>query len=413
MINSSKLFVLTLSLFSSMTFLFSEEAEVITAQVIDESAEIILTKDEKKRLSLSRKDELPDHLEKNGDRYMEGYVQALIDANYYEYNVLVYVKNKVVYLYNLPDNDLISNSILAFVKDMPSVTQVEVGKAFPDEELKIQEEYIGRSQVRGVWFPQSTLIYQPMIADPRNPGNSAGYRWGDKVIGDQVVEVSLGDFFPIYRWREVFAAKGDLQFDIVGCAWSLFKMFPNNSPDGEWAELVNTDYLLALPFTYAFDRWSFRLQPYHISTHLGDEFLAKRPYYQRKNPSFEAVDFFTAYQITQGVRVYGGVGYIFHSDRTFKMDPFYVEYGGEVRALGTRSYYYMLYGTPFFACFFRNWQDMDWKLDATVALGYEWSKLQGVGRKVRLFVEFRNAYSAGEFMRDMAQFVEIRLYYGY
>ena len=408
----SKFIVMTLSLILA-TLGQAHELEVIeSVNYPDENVEFILVKD-KKRLSLSRKDELPDHLDKNGDRYMEGYVQAFIDANYYEYNVLVYVKEKVVYLYNLPKNDLISNSIIAFVKDIPSVSQVELGKSFPDEELKIQEEYIGRSTVKGIWFPQSTLVYQPMVADPRNPGNSVGYRWGDEVIGKQVVEVSLGDVFPIFRWREVFSAKGDLQFDIVGCAWSLFKMFPTNSPENEWAELVNTDFLLALPLTYAFDRWSFRLQPYHISTHLGDEFLDRRPGYKRVNPSMEAVDFFTAYQIAEGFRVYGGLGWIFHSDSSFPMKPFYVEYGGEVRAFGTRSYYHMLYGTPFFAVFFRNWQEMDWRLDATIALGYEWSKLQGVGRKVRLFAEYRNAYSDGEFFHRMAQFFEIRLYYGY
>ena len=105
-----------------------------------------------------------------------------------------------------------------------------------------------------------------------------------------------------------------------------------------------------------------------------------------KLPTLEAIDFFTAYQIAEGFRVYGGLGWIFHSDSSFPMKPFYVEYGGEVRAFGTRSYYYMLYGTPFFAVFMKNWQEMDWRLDATIALGYEWSKLQGVGRKVQKFM---------------------------
>lgn len=390
----------------------SETPVVECVQTDDMSADVLLVEN-KKRMSLSRKDELPGDRDKNGDRYMEGYVQALIDANYYEYNVLVYVKDKVVYLYNLPRNDLISNSIVAFVKDVPSIERVELGKEFPSEELKIQEEYIGRSTIKGIWFPQSTLVYQPMVADPKNPGNSVGFRWGDEVIGQKVVEVSLGDVFPIFRWREVFPAKGDLEFDIVGCAWSLFKMWPDNAPNDEWAELVNTDYLLALPLSYAFDKWSFRLQPYHISTHLGDEFLAKRPFYVRKNPSMEAVDFFTAYQFTENLRAYAGVGWIFHSDQSFPMKPFYVEYGGEARFFGTRSYYHMLYGTPFIALFFRNWQENDWSLDATCALGYEWSKLQGVGRKVRLFAEYRRAYSDGEFFNQIADFFEIRLYYGY
>jgi len=405
----ASLFVLFSALEGVSASLPSQDVVLIDDQ---RQSEIILTEG-KKRLSLSRTDQLPEHMGKQGDRYMEGYIQALIDANYYEYNVLVAVKENVVYVYNLPKNDLISNSILSFVKDMPGVAQVELGEKFPDVKLEHVEEYVGKSRVKGIWFPQSTLVYQPMVADPMNPGNSVAFRWGDSTLGNKTVSISLGDTFPIFRWREVFSPKGDLQLDIVGCAWSVFNMWSGDNFRNEVSELVNTDYLLALPISYAFDRWSFRFQIYHISSHLGDEFLAKRPNYVRDNPSMEAIDFFTAYQIAEGFRVYGGLGWVFHSDQTYPLKPFYVEYGGEVRLLGVRSYYYMLYGSPFFAVFMRNWQAVDWRLDATIDLGYEWSKLQGVGRKVRIFAEYHNGYSSGEFYKDTSQYIAIRLYYGY
>jgi hypothetical protein len=127
----------------------------------------------------------------------------------------------------------------------------------------------------------------------------------------------------------------------------------------------------------------------------------------------EAIDFFTAYQVAVGFRVYGGPGWVFHSDSSYPLKPFYVEYGGEVRILGVRSYYYMLYGSPFFAVYMRNWQACDWRLDTNLALGYEWSKLQGVGRKVRLFAEYHDGYSEGEFFKEHTSYFAIRLYYGY
>jgi hypothetical protein len=403
-------FVYICLLFSQALF---ASVEVTVSADIDREVEVQTIASEKRK-TLSRSDTLPpDRLEESGDHYMEGYVQALIDAHYYEYNVLVFVKDKVVYLYNLPNNDLISKSIVQFVKDMPGVDRVDRGENFPSKELALQEEYVGRSKVRGIWFPMSTLIYQPMIADPRYIGNSVGYRVGDDTIGNIVVAVSLGDTFPIYRWRNVFPAKGDLQFDIEGVAWSLFKMWAGNDVRNEWAELVNTDFLLGLPFSYAFDKWSFRLRPYHISSHLGDEFLAKRPNYQRCNPSMEAVDFFTSYQFNQFLRLYAGPGWIFHSDQTYRLKPFYVEYGGEFRIPGNKSYYHQLYGAPFVAVYFRNWQEMKWRLDTTLTLGYEWSKLQGIGRKIRLYLQYHDGYSDGEFFKMVSRYVGLQLSYGY
>src|SRR5271170_7679089 len=50
------------------------------------------------------------------DPYLEGYIQALIDVHYYEYQVVVIVKDHKVLLANLPHNDLLAKSIIAFVK---------------------------------------------------------------------------------------------------------------------------------------------------------------------------------------------------------------------------------------------------------------------------------------------------------
>ncbi len=52
---------------------------------------------------IKRSDSLPvETFEHATDPYLEGYIQALIDANYYEYNVIVVVKDHKVTLYNLP-----------------------------------------------------------------------------------------------------------------------------------------------------------------------------------------------------------------------------------------------------------------------------------------------------------------------
>lgn len=350
------------------------------------------------------------------DPYFEGYIQALIDAHYYEYEVIVIVKDHKVYLANLPNNDLLSKSIITFVSDIPGVKSVEATD-ISYVELEARKAYVAQPHVSGVWFPQSTVLFAPLVADPRQPVNSAALRIGDKVIGDIVAAVSLGDDFPIFRWLNIWRWNGDLQIGIEAGIWSVFN-FSNvpNRPKHETCELVNTDFLVGVPITYAFDRWSFRFRVYHISSHLGDEFLVNDPdfLHKRKNPSMEAVDFFTSYQFSSHFRGYFGPGVVFHSDPSFKIKPLYVEYGLELRLLGTKLYYHRLYGTPFFAIHLENWQQRHWDLDMTFKMGYEISKLQGIGRKMRVYVDYHHGYSyEGQFFNKRTQYGELGFSWGF
>ena len=352
------------------------------------------------------------HLSSEEDAYLEGYIQALVNSHYYEYDILVYVENGDVYLYNLPKNALLRTSILSYVEDLPEVKSVTPVEKFPEKRLEVIEKREVRPQITGIWFPQQTVLYPPMIANPRATIYSAAYHIGDNVIGTKSIAVSLGDNFPIFRWRNLFRWKGDLQFDIQAGVWSVFKM--GIDFNGEISELVNTDYLIGFPLSYAVDKWSFRLRAYHVSTHLGDEFLVHNPGVVRLNPSMEAIDLFVSYQVNSALRVYIGPGWVFHSDRTFRITPpFYVEWGGEVRLLGYKSFYHKLYGTAFLAIYLRNWQVNGWNLDGTYMAGYEWSKLQGVGRKMRIFINYHRGYSEGQFFKMRTSWTGFGLSWGF
>ncbi|MEM7176008.1 MAG: DUF1207 domain-containing protein [Chlamydiota bacterium] len=361
----------------------------------------------------SRSDSIPkEHLADEEDAYLEGYIQSLVNANYYEFDVLVYVENGDVYLYHLPKNTLIRNSIINFVRDLPEVKSVTQIDKLPEERLEKLEKREVKPQVKGIWFPQSTVLYPPMIANPRATIYSAAYRIGDNVMGTKSIGVSFGDNFPIFRWRNVFWGTGDLQIDIQAGVWSVFKMGIHYND--EISELINTDYLVGIPLSYAFDKWAFRLRVYHVSSHLGDEFLVHNPGIVRVNPSMEAIDFFVSYQVNSSIRLYIGPGWVFHSDRTFPIKPpLYLEYGGEWRFLGHRSLYHRLYGTMFIAIYLRHWQVNHWRIDGTYMGGYELSKLQGVGRKMRLFVSYHHGYSEGQFFKDRTSYTSFGLSWGF
>ncbi|MCH9611728.1 MAG: hypothetical protein S4CHLAM102_02000 [Chlamydiia bacterium] len=347
------------------------------------------------------------------DSYKAGYIQGLIDLHYYEYEVLVYVEGTDVYLYNLPNNVLVKNSIIAFVEDMPDVCAVYIGEDFPDKELKKNEQFEARPYVNGVWFPENSVLFQPLIANPREITYSVGYRMSDNILGNQIIPISLGDIFPIFRWTDVGPLHAAIQIDIAACVWGVFNMNPDNAPNDEWAELITTDYILSIPLTWAFDRWSFRLRVYHISSHLGDEFMNNNPPVVRLNPSFEALEFMSSCQAADGLRLYFGPGFILNSDQSYPLDRWYLEYGGEWRIETYNSHYHKLYGSPFIAVDVQNWQCAGWRFSTTAQIGYEWSKLHGAGRKVRLFGEYHHGVSEGQFFKDISQYYAIRISWGF
>jgi hypothetical protein len=147
---------------------------------------------------------------------------------------------------------------------------------------------------------------------------------------------------------------------------------------------------------------------------LGDEFLVNHPGFHRVNPSFEAFDIFVSYQANDILRLYVGPGYIIHSDHTFPMKKCYFEYGSEARFGGQKLYFHKLYGNWVGAVHFRSWQVLHFKFDMTSVLGYEWSKLQGVGRKMRLLAEYHKGFSVeGQFFKKHTSYGSFRLAYGF
>lgn len=370
--------------------------------------------DEQKIVSLSRSDEIPmESIKGASDPYFEGYIQALVDMHFYEYRVVVLVKDHTVWLANMPKNALLAKSITSFVKDVPGVEDVKVLDGVPPKEIEKREKYVNRPRVCGIWFPQVSELYQPMLANPRQVIYGIGYRGGDRVIGDNVIYVSLGDDFPIFRWLDVWPWRGDLQIGIEAGIWSVFNLNPHPNIAGG-TELVNTDFYVGIPLAYAINKWVYRLRGYHISSHLGDEFMVNHPTFHRVNPSFEAIDFFISYQGTSNIRVYLGPGFIVHSDDSYPMKRFYVEYGGEFRFLTKKLSYHQLYGNGLLAVYFRNWQYQHWSIDSTFMVGYEWSKLQDYGRKIRILASFHHGFSAeGQFSKKRTDYGTIGIAYGF
>lgn len=262
----------------------------------------------------------------------------------------------------------------------------------------------------GIWFPEDPPLFRPFLADPRQVTYSAGWRFDDQVLVKNVIDVSFGDIFPIYRWCDLWYFRGDLEVGIEGGVWAVFDPLHTSAP------LINADYYVGLPITYAWDDWAIRLRGYHISCHIGDEFLLEHPHFHRRNPSTEFLDLYVSYQFSREIRLYGGIGWLCCQDDSFRIGPWYAECGLELRMrqLGYIDYCNRLYGEPFFAMDFRYNNVFKHHIDSTYVLGYEWGKLSGLRHRFRVYIEYHDGYSAeGQFCKCATNYFSIRGSYGY
>ena len=284
----------------------------------------------------------------------------------------------------------------------------------------------------GVWFPNSVL-FRPVFANPMGPFYTLKYQSGndaafllpglsqDDLPGRSVTAISLGDIFPIYRWNQVTSKAFNVQLSVEACMWGWFNMdAPQCDPSrNEWAELITTDYMLGIPLTIAKDQYALRFRVYHISSHLGDEYICNHSEvvclngHVRVNPSMEAVDMFISYYLNDYFRIIGGPGVVFHSDTSYPIKPLYFEWGIEARNWRSRSTSTDLYSTPFISTYFRQWEENNFKIDASFMIGWEWSRLENIGRNFRVFGQYLNGYSTGQFFKEPASYWSIGVSYGY
>jgi len=276
----------------------------------------------------------------------------------------------------------------------------------PDTDYEFAREH----NLWGIWLPEGPPAFRPFIADPRQVTFGVGWRFHDNTLGNNLIPVSFGDTFPIFRWIDIWCFRGDMQFEIEGAVWAIFDPLHDSSP------LIDADYYVGFPLTYLFGDWAFRLRGYHISTHIGDEFLLDHPHFNRRNPSIEAFDLYASYQFSRDIRLYGGLGYVACQDNSYRVGPFYAQAGVEIRfsGLGYRDYCNRLYGEPFLAMDFYYQSHFKHHMNSTYAIGYEWGKVSGIRRKFRLFLEYHDGYSVeGQFSKHPTNYLSIRGTYGF
>src|SRR6185503_12942805 len=132
-------------------------------------------------------------------------------------------------------------------------------------------------------FPENDL-FRPLMADPKQPQFFASYqnvRVRDTNQSISAAFFGVGESFGLVGKRN---GCNGWQVGILGGVFAQFNL------DSASFNLINADYIIGFPVAWRRGLLSTRVQLFHQSTHLGDEFLLGHPGFNRVNFSFEAVD---------------------------------------------------------------------------------------------------------------------------
>ena len=238
--------------------------------------------------------------------------------------------------------------------------------------------------------PASGPVFQPLLADPKEPQFFAAYLWERSPrLAPRLGSVGFGQTIGVVsgrRWE-------------LGIAAAVFSQFNLARPT---ADLMNTDYRVGLPLTYRRAGLTTRVQLYHQSSHLGDEYMLHANA-QRIDLTFEAAELLVSQRLAAW-RVYGGGEYVFtHSPADLK--PGVLHGGVEYRQPGAPVHFGRLAtGRVVAALDAKSFQDRGWDVGWSAITGLELgepvARGEGGWRWSLLLRAYTGPAPYGEFFRD-------------
>ncbi len=203
----------------------------------------------------------------------------------------------------------------------------------------------------------SGIIYQSYLADPKESrlGTQFFSEDGDRNLWDS----TLGGHVGLIRLGTVDAMwPQGWQLDLEGSGQVRLATQEDRN-------LESSDFRVGVPLTFGYGHHRLKFGYYHLSSHLGDEFIERNPGLDRVNFVRDVLILGYAYYLTDNIRLYGETGWAFYSDVS---QPWEFRFGAEyapARPTGLR-------GAPFAAIHTNLRQELDFSGYFVVQAGWAW-----------------------------------------
>jgi len=224
------------------------------------------------------------------------------------------------------------------------------------------------------WMPDG-LIYRSYLAGVKEPRMASV--WSREKDFGPVWDIALGGRVGIFRWGTSGPARPEgWQLDVEGGA------FPRLDPVAESNPLMAVDFRAGFPLTYGCGPWHFKLAYYHISSHLGDEFLLVNPGFPRINYTRDGLALGAGYYWNDALRLYAEVGCA--PGAVGGAEPWEFQFGADYTPPHTTTW-----GSPFTAVNAHLREEVSFGGNVVVQLGWQWREGTS-GRLSRLGLQYYN-----------------------
>ncbi|MBN2473403.1 MAG: DUF1207 domain-containing protein [Pirellulales bacterium] len=286
----------------------------------------------------------------------------------------------------LPWNPPPAQDATGFLPQPPGQSMVGVGQPFPSGEC-------------WSWhvLPEG-LLYKSYLAGGRES------RLASKTVYERELgwlwDIALGGRVGLLRYGngEIAYPEG-WQLDLEGAAFPRLDFEHGH-------DLVSADYRVGVPLTVREGRWEGKLAYYHLSSHLGDEYMVRYPAATRINYVRDAFALGVALRPVPDVRLYSEAGWAFHTDGGSR--PWEFQFGVDyspAEPLGGAP-------APFVAFNGRIREELDYGGNFTVETGVQWRGHSG--DLLRFGMHYFNGMSDQyQFFRTHEELLGLGLWYDY
>lgn len=203
------------------------------------------------------------------------------------------------------------------------------------------------------------IIYRPYLAGVRESRFASAWNY-DRRQG-WMWDIALGGRAGMLRYGNADPLRPEgLQMDIEGAG------FPRLDLERD-LDLVATDFRFGIPLTYGRGRYQTKLAYYHLSSHLGDEWMLRSDNWTRINYTRNALTWGHSYYLTDSLRLYAEAAWSFDTDGG--AEPWEFQFGVEYVPA---EVVVALRGAPFVALNAHLREEVDFGGNFVVQAGWQW-----------------------------------------
>lgn len=208
------------------------------------------------------------------------------------------------------------------------------------------------------------LIYRSYLAGIKEP-RFAG-QWVHDVDHGWMWDITLGGRVGILRYGTTSVDHPEgWQIDIEGAG------MPRLDLEQADRDLMAADFRFGVPLTYGRGNYQTKLAYYHLSSHLGDEYMVRNNTLLRRNYSRDVIVWGHSVFLTEDIRLYGEAGFAFNYDGG--SEPWEFQFGADYSPVKSTGHW----GAPFVAINGYLRQEFDYGGNLVVQTGWQWRGYSG------------------------------------